>query len=117
LHLLPPELRRQFQSKIFASNRSALFFRHRTFIESTTLLADSVHLRFSPDTNCPGPFRLRIEITTSRTFVQEVERFTLGPTYEYAIRFRRPLLRYDIQVILDEYLVYASTFDDISIPF
>ena len=117
LHLLPPELRQQFQSKIFASNRSELFFRRRTFIESATLLANRVHLRFSPDTECPGPFHLRIEITTSQIFPQEVESFILGPSYEYVIAFPRPLLHYTIQVTLDSHLVYANTFEDISIPF
>ena len=117
LHLLPPKLRRRFQSRILASNRSALFFRRRTFIESATLLPNRVHLRFSPDTECPGPFHLRIEITAHRTFIQGDDHFILGPSFEYLITFRPPLLHYEIQVTLDGHLVYANTFKDISIPF
>lgn len=117
LHLLSPNLRQKFRAEIFASNRSELFFRRRTFIESATLLADGFQLRFSPDTECPGPFRLRIEITTTQTMIQENEDFTLGPSYEYVATFRQPIHRYKIQVTLDDHLVYANRFVEITLPF
>lgn len=117
LHLLSLTLRNQYHSKIFASNRSELFFRRRTFIESATLLADRVHLRFSPDTECPGPFHLRISVTTTKTSAQKIDSFTLGPSYEFDIRSRHRLPHYTIQVTLDDHLVYANTFEEILLPF
>ncbi len=118
LHLLSPKLRQQFQSKVLASNRSELFFRRRTFVESATLLNDRVHLRFSPDTECPGPFHLQIKITSHQTFLQsDKQHFILGPSYEYVITFPRSFLHYTIQMTLDDHLVYANTFGDISLPF
>ncbi|RMH12722.1 MAG: DUF4433 domain-containing protein [Gammaproteobacteria bacterium] len=117
LHLLPPALRRRYQSKIVASNRSELFFRQRTFIENATLLADRIYLRFSPDTTCPGPFHLRLDLTTSRTWTQERTDFTLGPSYEYNIQFKRPLSQYWVRVFLDDHLIYANVFEELEIPF
>ncbi len=117
LHLLPSHLRQKYQRKIFASNRSPLFFRKRTFIENASLLGDRIHLRFSPDTTAPGPFHLHIEITTNKTFVTKIENFTLGPSYEYRILLRQYLGRYEIKALLDGHLVYANAFDDVNIPF
>lgn len=117
LHLLPADLRQRFQGKIFASTRSELFFRRRTFIENVTLLADRFHLQFSPDTESPGPFHLRIEMTTTRKFEIEDEDFTLGPAYEYRVALRHPFSQYKLQVNLDEHLLYANDFNEISLPF
>ena len=117
LHLLSPELRHRYQSRIVASNRSELFFRKRTFMESATLLADRIYLRFSPDTTCPGPFRLRLEVATTRTWARENPDFILGPSYEFNLRLRQPIPRYRVRVLLDDHLVYANAFTEIEIPF
>lgn len=117
LHLLPSDLRRRYQPKIFASNRSELFFRKRTFIESATLLADHIYLHFSPDTTCPGPFRLLLEITTSRVWSRDMPDFTLGPSYEFSVKLKRPISQYQIRILLDGHLVYANAFEEIEIPF
>jgi len=117
LFLLSPTARQRYQTKIFASARSAPFFRRRTFVESALLTDREIRLRFSPETESPGPFRLRVTLTTSRTFVKETENFVLGPSYEYMIPLRRPLSHYQIQVFLDEHLVYANTFEERNLPF
>lgn len=116
LHLLNPTLRGKYQGKILASNRSGLFFRHRTFIESATLMGNMVHLRFSPDTKCPGPFHLRITITTTKDFIHDDSHFVLGPSYDFEIQLRYPLSNYTVTVTLDRHPVYASAFKEI-LPF
>ncbi|RME51213.1 MAG: DUF4433 domain-containing protein [Caldilineae bacterium] len=117
LFLLSPATRRHYQAKIFASARSDPFFRRRTFIESAWLTNTEIRLRFSPETQSPGPFHLRVELTTTGTFVKEAEDFTLRPPYEYTLSLRRPLSRYQIRVFLDENLAYANTFEEIDLPF
>lgn len=116
MHLLSDPLRRQYQSKIFASARSDPFFKKRTFIETATLTSEGISLRFSPDTECPGPFHLRIELLLDKTFVAELPSFTLGPSYEYSLPFRRPLSSYRVSVTLDSHLVFANAFHEITIP-
>jgi len=117
MHLLPPATRRQYQSKIFASARSDPFFRKRTFIESAALMSEGIRLRFSPDTECPGPFRLQIELTTAKSITREIPDFKLGPLNEYSIRFRRALSKYRVRVMLDEHLVYANAYEEVEFPF
>mgnify|MGYP005629946095 CR=1 FL=1 len=117
LYLLSPDLRKQYRSKIVASVRSNLFFRKRTFLESVTLMSNNILLRFSPDTECPGPFHLRIKFKAEQTLLHEVDGFMLGQSYDYAIKLPRATSDYQVQVMLDEHLVYANAYQERNIPF
>lgn len=116
LSLLPSELRLRYQNRIIASNRSELYFRHRTFIERALLDSSHIHLQFSPETRAPGPFCLRLEVTAGQTFAQEIPHFSMPP-YEYTISLPHTFSRYQIRVTLDNHLVYDNIFTDTSLPF
>jgi hypothetical protein len=116
LFLLPTELRYRYRHRIVASSRNELYFRRRTFLERVLLDSSRVYLQFSPETQAPGPFRLRVEITAGQTFAQEIANFSMPP-YEYTISLPRALSAYQIRVTLDDHLVYANSFTETSLPF
>jgi len=116
LFLLPTELRSRYRNHIVASNRSELYFRRRTFLERVLLGSSHVFLQFSPETQAPGPFRLRVEITAGQTFAKEMADFSMPP-YKYTVPLPRALPEYRISVMLDDHLVYANSFAETPLPF
>jgi len=116
-HLLSPSLRSQYQSKIVASVRSSFFFRKRTFLENVILTSQQIKFRFSPDTESPGPFHLQVEIKTDKTLLRENRNFILENPYDYVITLTEPTNNYQIQVKLDNPLIYANSYKEINTPF
>ena len=117
LHLLSPELRIRYRSRILASTRSDLFFRKRTFIESVMLSSNHIRLRFSPDTNCPGPFALEIALRHMARIKLMNKQFVLEPPFDYRIDFPQAIREYEIRVTLDGNLVYANAHSELNLPF
>lgn len=117
LYLLSPSLRSQYQSKIVASVRSSLFFRKRTFLENVILTSQHITFRFSPDTECPGPFHLQVEIKANQTLLRENPNFVLEKPYDYVVTLPQPTHNYQIRVKLDDHLVYANSYKETNIPF
>ncbi|HRJ43588.1 MAG: DUF4433 domain-containing protein [Caldilineaceae bacterium] len=62
LYLLPPATRKQYRSKITATNRIDLFERKHTFVESVRLTSEEAFFYFSPDSLSPGPFHCVVTV-------------------------------------------------------
>lgn len=116
LHLLPPNLRRKYQSKIVSSTRSDLFYRRQTFVETARLSSKSVILLFSPDTQAPGPFQLHIELETAFSHsTKNIQDFILEKSYRIEIGVSSS--HYTFRLFLDDHLAYANTYEEAEIPF
>ncbi len=113
LYLLPPNLRKRYQNKIAATTRSDLFFRRQTFIETVRLSSETVYVQFSPETESPGPFHLRIDLKTTPFY--DEKNFNLKKSYKWNIPL--PAASYPIHLYLDDHLVYANTYEEIELPF
>ncbi len=115
-HLLSPELINQYYNKIVSTTKNTLFFREHTFIETARLDFGKVILSFSPDTESPGPFSLKVEyIFGGKQKVIEKENFRIESPYNFSIP--APTSNYAIQVFLDEHLVYANEYQSSKVPF
>lgn len=119
MHLLPRDLQQSYQKKTFATTRNDLFFRRRTFVEQVTLFPDTVKLHFSPDTESPGPFHLRVELTngSGQAFVKEETTFILRKPYTYTQQLPVKESRYSIRFLLDDHLAYENSYEEMNIPF
>ena len=116
LHLLPPGLRNQYQDKVVASARSGLFYRRQTFVETVRLSSEDAYFHFSPETQSPGPFHLRVELEIASTgYSRDVESFNLKAPYSLKISI--PAAPYTLHLFLDGHLAYANTYEEIGIPF
>ncbi|MHB0858566.1 MAG: DarT ssDNA thymidine ADP-ribosyltransferase family protein [Anaerolineae bacterium] len=108
LFLLTPELRTQYRDKIFASQRTSPFYRKHTFVESARLNADSVVLRFSPDTSSPGPFQYTVYVRDDKSGARTKRTFCGNAVGTITIPLEYPLASYSVHVFLDTSLVYAN---------
>lgn len=118
LHLLPPELRRQYQDRILSATRNILFYRRHTFVEAARLSSGSVYLSFSPETESPGPFRFSIELSIAgRSYRHQDDEFILKKPFGYRLDLDTPAQAYTVQVTLDRHLAYANAYEDLDIPF
>lgn len=111
LYLLPQGLLQRYRNKISATLRHALFFRQRTFIEEVSFSQD-IHVYFSPDTLCPGPFHLRIEVE-DRPLVNH-KSFTVSPPFILSWPLRSIPTGAEVRIMLDERLVYAGTIREMA---
>jgi hypothetical protein len=118
LHLLPPDLQKRYQNKIFASTRSSLFYRRQTFVETVRLSSRAASFRFSPETKSPGPFHLQVELEiASSQHSLNAESFNLKRPYILEIPLPSSSTGYTIRLCLDEHLAYANTYEEMEIPF
>lgn len=118
LQLLDSKVRNKYRNKIAATSRSTLFFRKHTFIQTARLSSRSVTLDFSPETSSPGPFHLKIYVKTeTQDGIFEKADFFVQPQQNFSLSFRRPISKYTINIMLDNYLVFANSFKEVDIPF
>jgi hypothetical protein len=111
-------VRIKYRNKVAATSRSTLFFKKHTFVQTSRLSNRSVTFDFSPETNSPGPFNLKIEIRTeSQKIVYEKKDFIVMPNQNFSVSFRNTIPKYKIRVKLDDYLVFANSFEKVDIPF
>jgi len=115
-HLLSPKLINQYYNKIVSTTKNTLFFRNHTFIEKARLDSGKAVLSFSPDTESPGPFSLKVayEFGDKQKKIKK-ENFKIESPYNFSIP--APISDYAIQVFLDEHLVYANKYESSEIPF
>jgi len=118
LHLLSADLRNKYQAKVVATPRSDLFFRQHTFIEAVRLSATAAHFHFSPETQSPGPFHLRVDFeSASLRCSPEAKEFKIDKPYNYEWGLPRPVTSYTIRLFLDDHLAYANTYKKTDTPF
>lgn len=118
LHLLPPDLQKRYQDKIFASTRSTLFYRRQTFIETVRMSSEAACFHFSPETKSPGPFHLQVELEiASSQHSLDAESFNLERPYILEIPLPSSSTGYTVRLYLDNHLAYANTCEEMEIPF
>ncbi|MBN1876267.1 MAG: DUF4433 domain-containing protein [Anaerolineae bacterium] len=117
LHLLPVDLAKCYQNKVAATTRSTLFYRRHTFVEKAQFYSDRVVFHFSPDTQSPGPFLLRVYLGESlpESPTLEVDNYQIEGTLH--LKFPLPMHTYTIRVLLDEHLAYANLYEEMNLPF
>lgn len=123
LFLLDEKVRQRWSDKIGPGTKGNLHFRYWTFVEQAELSAETIHLRFNPSTNSPGPFHASMTIHESAT----------GTRYRwqdpsYSVNTKDPILKiglgslshpgkYSVELRLDKHLAYANGFEEYDIPF
>lgn len=117
LHLLDSDLRDKYGSIITASTRRILFNRRHTFIENVRLSTSRASFQFSPDTESPGPFNIRVSILDLDQ--DEIHRYKSSERTTGVLNVKIPNLipNYEVRLFLDDHLVYANIFEEIEIPF
>jgi len=116
LHLLPPNLRRQWAPRIRLGEQG-LFERKWTYVEEVVVVDDRVTFRFNPSTRTPGPF----EVTFSyREGGEEAEHTWKGDqaALNNLLRIRVPGAAWGtVTLQLDDALAFADTLIFEEIPF
>jgi hypothetical protein len=119
LHLLSPEIRQRYQSKIISTTRNLLFFRQFTFVETVRLSAESARFHFSPETKSPGPFHLSVEVISNnlRRMHSEQSNFMVDPLAPLKVKYQEPAFNYQISLKLDHHIAYENHYIEQAIPF
>lgn len=116
LNLLPSDVFRKWSPKIFIDTKGTLFERKWTYIQSVYLTSKSATVDFSPDTLSPNPFNLTVKFKGDREEITEENNFNANETIIF--QFLEDMLVYEIEVKLDDDLVYLGKFDSLDdIPF
>jgi hypothetical protein len=108
----------KYHSITIATQRIDLYFRQHTFVMSARLDATSAAFEFSPDSSSPGPFAARATLRTdaqsrewiNSSYIIDPARSTLSLTW------KQPLDAYELDLFLDDHLVYAGQYTE-EIPF
>lgn len=115
LSLLTATAQKTWLGKIVVDTGLQLFERSWTFIEQVELDSDLATIRFSPDTQGPGPFVLHIDVTDlgdGSSYVYDDPEFSSRPPI-FQLSIPNELTSYRLTVTLDSHLVYqADYFDD-----
>jgi len=116
LHLLKenPKISDKYSGIISSSGKYELFEKRHTFVESVNLNRDNVVIQFSPDTQSPGPFELKVNLIFSAFSKQLIKSINLSE-FDFSIKVNIPEKwkgSYTIKVLLDDYLVYSNSFLD-----
>lgn len=116
LNLLPTNVFRYWASRIIIDTKANFFFRQWTFVQKVELTTKYATIDFSPDTKAASPFLLTIKLKNNKENVFEVKEFCADDRIVF--RFSEELFIYDIEVELDNNLVYYGRFDSYDdIPF
>ncbi|NLD73267.1 MAG: DUF4433 domain-containing protein [Chloroflexi bacterium] len=114
LHLMGPNLSRQYHKRVVATGRLSLHERTHTFVDKAVLSSDAAVFRFSPDTKSPGPFDARFIIEGQNTVHETSHRILANRSLRVTFQ---PLSSYSITLLLDGHLAYAGSFVDTELVF
>lgn len=117
MHLLDSDLRDKYGRIITASTRRTLFNRRHTFIENVRLSPDLASFQFSPDTESPGPFNIRVTILDLAQGASHRWESSGGASGIIDVPIKEPISNYEVRLHLDNILVYANGFEVLDIPF
>ncbi len=112
---MAPDIWQKYRNRVLATSSTNLYFRRHTYVITADLFADGCSFAFSPDTESPGPFVLRVEVDDGdcvRTSVQDSFLITPRKPQLY-LPFGRDFARYTIRLYLDKHLTYAGEYDEI----
>ncbi|MBI5788447.1 MAG: DUF4433 domain-containing protein [Candidatus Schekmanbacteria bacterium] len=103
------------------TRKPSLFFRKWTFIEEVNLSKKEIFFKFNPDSETPGPFKVRLEIEevkTKKTYSWSEEDFNANDTLEFTLSKMSHPEDYIVTFFLDDNLAYKNRFIDAKeIPF
>lgn len=111
LHLLPQAQSWRYRDKISATLRHALFFRQRTFVEEVSFLPD-ISVYFSPDTRCPGPFHLQIEVEGKT--LADIKNYVMCQPFVLSQSLKGFRKGAEVRITLDGCLIYAGAIREAS---
>jgi hypothetical protein len=116
LNLLSGKAFTKWSPKIFVDTKANLFERKWAYIQSVYLTSKSATIDFSPDAIFPSPFNLTVRLKGDREEVTKIENFSANETIVF--KFIEDMPVYEIEVKLDNNLVYLGKFDNLDeIPF
>lgn len=116
LNLLPRNVFAKWSSKIFVETKVNLFERKWVFVQSSYLTSKSATINFSPDAIYPSPFTLTARLKGKREDQRNYNNFTANGVIIFEFDYAVP--NYEIELKLDENLVYFGKYRDIDdIPF
>lgn len=109
LNLLSNEAFLKWSPKIFIDTKANLFERKWSFIQSVYLTSKFVRIDFSPDSICSSTFTLTAKLTGNREKIITKENFVANNAIIF--EFVEDVLIYEIEIKLDDNLVYLGRFD------
>jgi len=116
LRLLPAATRSKYRSIVQATARSDLYYRRHTFLERARLHSERATFSFSPDTDSPGPFELRLAVKANSN-ISRASDDNFRANDSFSVSFGKSLSKYQIRMELDSHLAYAGKFEEFDLPF
>lgn len=111
LHLLSDKARRKYAGIITSTRRESLFHRKRSFVTQVILGEEGAIINFWPDTHCPGPYNIKINIhnlSTKQRLTTVAEREAIGVM---KVPFIQSIAEYRFELYLDDFLAYANSYE------
>lgn len=109
LQSLPNDIFAKWSSKIFIDTKANLFERKWAFVQSVYLTSKSATIDFSPDAISPSPFTLTARLKGNREEIINIENFSANKAIMF--EFVDDVMIYEIEIKLDNNLVYLGRFD------
>lgn len=112
LYLLPEPYRSTFTPIVTATAKDYLFNRKRTFVQSVVMTEQGLRFHFSPETECPGPYDVKLKLRTLpdlREAIFEERVHELNHSYTHI--FKKSAQNYEAELFLDDLLAFASRFE------
>ena len=120
LHLLPPEARSRWVSRIGALSGLQLFHQEWTFVEQVDLNTEKIVFRFNRSSRTPGPFNAHVEIeetATATTYHWRNEAYQCSQELTLLLSSLQDPTDYTVRLFLDGHLAYADRYQDDDLPF
>lgn len=120
LHLLSPETRSSWVSKIGVLSSLQLFHQQWTFVEQVDMSTQRIAFRFNRSTCTPGPFDTRVEIEETETAMKyhwHNEAYQCNQELTLSLSSLRDPSDYTARLFLDDHLAYEDRFQGDDLPF
>lgn len=116
LNLLPVDVFNKWSSKILVDTKSNFFFRKWVYVQTVDLTSKYAAIDFSPDAIYPNPFVLTAKLKGNRENIVKMPNFIANN--KIVFEFVEDVFIYQIEIELDDNLVYIGKFDGYDdIPF
>ena len=120
LHLLSPETRSIWVSKIGVLSNLQLFHQEWTFVEQVDMNTEQIIFRFNHSSRTPGPFDTHVEIDEAATGMKyhwRNEAYQCNRVLTLSLSSLRDPSGYTARLFLDDHLAYADRFQGDDLPF
>jgi hypothetical protein len=109
LNLLPEDVFARWSSKILVDTKANFYFRKWVYVQTVDLTSKYVAIDFSPDAIHPSPFALTARLKANREKIFQRQNFRANE--KIVFEFVEDVYIYQIEVKLDDELVYVGKFD------